>query len=544
MPSARILTKECTLVALVTLVFYLLVLSRGYAGDGVRYLPELSGPRPEFGMNLHVMFPALFWGVAEIGRKVGLTEVLGHQFQRPGLVVLCQSLSAALAALGVAAFHLWQRTAGGRVKPALLFCGVLALSNAYALHATDMTEPIAAVPWVLGAAALLRFYPGSLMPAAIAGALVGVGATFYLAALFGCALLGSVAVERYLTTGSWRRALGVATAIGGAAISTYVLLFVSLSWVLRPETPLVGVVASTVQFPTDHGLYGSIDPRHLVGAAFGFANGWAPLAAFEGAARLLESKPAVLAYNVGITFASVVFGLGLIATLVRHRAQILGRNSAGDVVGSLVWLTAVFLLAATWSPTYEKIWLFGVLATVCLVSTMFDRSEVRSRREWWPVCVMVSLAFCSLTMGILPRRFGANRDLEGAAMLAARVLPSDLLICPGWDPTSMYYKTLNDPPRQCWAIVDNAVGAELDAKHVSDSLTAAITRAIEERRSVYFIGLLDLSEKDWEPFYERRLQMPFGLLSPYRAEAQLAFEIPGAGGATRPVFRYCGASGC
>src|SRR5262249_38490424 len=157
----------------------------------------------------------------------------------------------------------------------------------------------------------------------------------------------------------------------------------------------------------------------------------------------------------------------------------------------------------------EKLWLFGVLATLCLASTMFNRSEPDSTARWWPVWTLVVLVFCSLTMGILVRRFGTNRDLDGAAALVARVSSSDLLVCPGWDPTTVYYKALSNPPRQCWSIVDNAIAAGLDDSQVSASLTAAITRALGERRRVYFVGLLDMGEEAWQPFYERRLKMSF-----------------------------------
>ena len=223
---------ESALLAGLTAGFYLLVLSRQYAGDGVRYLPELLDARPELGMNKHVMFPALFWGVAKIARSVGLLSALGASFARPPLLVICQGLNALLGAVGVATLYLWQRAAGGSRKIAFLLSGVLALSNAYALHATDMTEPIAAIPWVLGAAALVRLDPDRRFRLFLGGALVGIAATFYVSALLGCALLGSAAVRRLQETRSLARALSAALQILAAACVSYLLMFVLLSWSL------------------------------------------------------------------------------------------------------------------------------------------------------------------------------------------------------------------------------------------------------------------------------------------------------------------------
>jgi hypothetical protein len=541
----KALLFECALIWLATFSFYLLVLSRQYAGDGVRYIPELSVRHPEFGMNKHVMFPALFWALADFGRRSGLLALFANQFERPGLLVLCQGLNAYLGALGIALLYLWQRVRGGRRQLSLVLCGVVALSNAYAMHATDMTEPIAAVPWVLAGATVAHLYPDRFRGVLIGGALVGLGATFYIAALLGCALVGSVAVTRFERTRSLVGALGVAGAIGGTAIASYLVSFVILSWFLRPETALPGVLASTVQFSTDQGLYGSLNPKHLAGAVFGFANAWAPLASFEGGSRIWRARPADVAYNLFITLLAVAAAMGLVLRLVRKRAETFRLHSAGDVIGASVWLAAIFLLTATWSPTYEKLWLFGAIATACLAAAIFGRSApLEPRSQLWPVALLAVLALLSLAKGIVPRRFGSNGDLEGAAKLATRVTGSDLLVCPGWDPTSVYYKTLSNPPRECWAIVDTAIAEGLNGQAVSASLSAAIAQTLKNGQRVFFVGLLDLGEQDWRPFYEQRLKMPFALLSPYRRRAELAFRLPSSTGTDQPVFRYCGETGC
>jgi hypothetical protein len=542
--ASREVLTDCALLVLLTASFYLLVLSRQYSGDGVRYLPDLAQASPELGMNKHVMFPGLFWAAVNAGRWSGLPLVLGGTFERPGVLALCQSVNALLGALGVLGLYLWQRAAGGQRRTALLLSLILALSNAYALHATDMTEPIAAVPWLLGGAAFFRRYPTSL-GAVLAGGFVGVAASFYIAAFLGCALLGSEAIARYQRTHSWASALRVAIEIVGAAVGSYLVVFIILSSVLTQEAHLGQVLRSTLHFTTDQGLFGSLNPKHLVGAVFGFANAWVPLADFEGVSRLFRTSTTQLLYNLAIVSSAIAVVLGLAARLWRMRRQLVRENLVGDALGSLTWLTAVFALAAFWGPTYEKLWLFGAIATLCLVSAIFDRPAISvGSRERWPIVLLAGLAVASLAAGILPRRFGQNRDLQGAATLATRLSESDLLVCPGWDPTSVYYKTLSDPHRKCWAIVDNAIAAKFDATTVDTALSNEISDALQSHRRVFFLGLLDAKAVEWKPFYEERLRLPFVLLRKYRDHSNPAFVVPSAKGGDQAVFRYCGDAGC
>ena len=196
-----------------------------------------------------------------------------------------------------------------------------------------------------------------------------------------------------------------------------------------------------VRFSTDEGLFGSLTPRHFAGATLGFANAWAPLVSFEGGARFWHAKSTELCYNLFVVALSGSVGMGLILRLLRRRTSILRSQSAGDAVGSLVWLVAVFGLAAVWSPTYEKLWLFGSAATLCLVSTLFDRTPGPTlRREWWPVGSLAALVVCSFVVGLLPRRFEVNRDILAAELLTKRLSASDLIVCPGWDLTSVYFR--------------------------------------------------------------------------------------------------------
>jgi hypothetical protein len=521
------------------------MLSRQYVGDGVRYLPELTLPRPPFGMSKHVMFPALFWAITEVTGRVGLNSVLGHSFERPALLVICQSLNAFLGSLGVVGLYVWHRAAGGRRYVAFALSALLAFSNAYVLHATDMTEPIAAVPWLLGAAVLVQLYPERRVPVLIAGVLVGVAATFYIAAFLGCALVCGVAVTRYQRSRNGLEAILLASAATLAAVATYLLLFSVLSWGLRPEMHFGEALASTIHFSTDEGLYGSLNPKHLVGAVFGFSNAWAPLADFEGVSHLLATKPSVLLYNLVIAGLGVTAGLGLLLRGFRCRSEVLGGAPAADAIGSVIWLLAVFALAAFWSPTYEKLWLFGAIATLCFVSAVFDRpSTMASRWSWWPVALLAVLVACSLGRGIVPRRFEQNQELETAGTLVARLAETDLLVCPGWDQTSMYFKALSTPPRKCWSVVDNAIAAKFNATVFASELSVEVRSALKQRRQVFFLDLLDRGEGEWRPFYERRLGLPFGLLGEYRSLAIPGFHIPSSQGTSRTVFRYCGDLPC
>src|SRR5262249_9008886 len=156
-----------------------------------------------------------------------------------------------------------------------LGAGVLVgFAHAVLLHTTDMTEPAMATPFAV--ASLLILARGGERPSARwgAGALIGLSTAFYetflSTALPGAFLIFPRAREKTEPAG---RALTWAIQLGATALGTFALLGVSANLVYAPSRGVAEAVRRVVFVPTAAGLFGSgFDPRHLVGAWFGFAH--------------------------------------------------------------------------------------------------------------------------------------------------------------------------------------------------------------------------------------------------------------------------------
>jgi hypothetical protein len=543
--SLERLVLDCVLLFSATLFLNLCMLSRHYVGDGVRYLPLLDLPTPEIGMNKHVLFPAVFWAACRLAKASGLLSCFRDSFNRPAFLVLCQSLSAGFGAAGVTALYVWQRVAGGSRRISMFLAGVLALSNAYILHSTDMTEPIAAVPWLLAGAIVVRKHGGVRSARLLGGALVGIAAAFYISAVLGLALLASGPALRCLKLGRPIAAVVRIFDIGIGAVGSYLLVYITLNHLLQPSLSIFAIVSGSVKMSTDEGLFGSIDPRHLIGAVFGFANAWAPLRNYEGVSHILSTSWGTVAYNMTIGVVGGIVAVFLIIGGLRRYNELANAVDRYDLLGAATWLIFVFALTAFWSPTYEKLWLFGSIATLCVASIVIDRSpKERLRSNRLVFGGLSALAICSFACGVIPRRFGTNEDLVSAEILEQKVSAADFVVCPGWDLTSVYWKTLSRPPRTCWSFVDEAIASHYSPSVFEASLGDAVDRTLGHGGRVLFVGLLDIKPTDWAAFYGSRLKMPYEVLARYRGRAAptLTFESEEAG--LQVVFSYCGDRGC
>src|ERR1700677_335252 len=167
-------------------VVYLVLRSRLYIGDGVRYLPNVLGAAaPPDGGNGHFLWPYVLWLVARSCAAVGVLS-LGPGPSRVGVVGVLQGVNAFAAAAGLVLLYRWLRRVASR-RAALIGVALTGLSNAFLLHATDMTEPIAAVaPMMLGLC-LVDSARDRVWVRFLAGGLIGLGAAFYQIALIAVA---------------------------------------------------------------------------------------------------------------------------------------------------------------------------------------------------------------------------------------------------------------------------------------------------------------------------------------------------------------------
>jgi hypothetical protein len=551
-PHSSSLRRDLLLVFLGAALLFTSLLSRDYIGDGVRWLPPMAAREmPPLGGNNHFLSPVVGWGAWQLAVRTGFSSLLAHLTERPVALVFFQGFNALMAATGLVALFLLLRWSRVSRRGAWLGMALTGLSHAYLLHATDMTEPMASMPWMILGAAVVRRAPESRGARWLGGALIGLGAAFYLTALGICVLVGATVGLRYLRRRQWGRGLVAVTEVGASALASLLAIFVAGRLLLAAPRNLNGHEQSLFEIPTGSGLFGHFDPRHLVGAFFGFANAFAPLRDWLGASRLLESSPGVLAYNLAIValFTAGVVGVGL--HVFRFAPALLRSERVADLVGGLLWAACTYGLASYWSATYEKLWLGGVLGTTVFLCVLFEGGEplerasgepARSWRHWLALAPLALLLLVSLGAGGVSRRVSPNEDMRVATELSQRLQPPDFAVCAGWDMASVYLAKVVTPSFQCWSLVDEMIASELRADAFTERLRARIAQARAERRRVFFLGLLDVSQEEWHHFNGQRLGLPYSVLEPYREQARVVGKLRGKAGAELTLYQLCDAS--
>lgn len=556
--SAPVLRRDLLLLFVGAALIFTSLLSRDYIGDGIRWLEEMTAPGlPAPGENNHFLTPYVGWGAWRLAVATGFSSLLEHLTDRPAALVCFQGLNALFGAAGLVALFLLLRWSGVSRRGCWLGVAITGLSHAYLLHATDMTEPMASVPWMVLGAAVVRRAPESRGARWLGGALAGLGAAFYLTALGVCVLMGSTVGLRYLRRRQWGRGVVAVAEVGLGAVGCLGAILLAGRLLVAVPHDLAGQDHGLVSIPTGSGMFGHFDPRHLVGAFFGFANAFAPLRDWLGAGRLRESPPGVLAYNLALVALCALFVLAVGLRMRRAAPGLLRSDKVADLTGALLWTGCTYVLASYWSATYEKLWIGGVLGTTVFLCILFESEEGRAVeqparssegpwRQWLPLAPLALLLLMSLGAGGVWRRVTINEDLRVATELSHRLQPSDLAICTGWDATSGLLAHVVNPPFECWSIVDEMIATGLRADVFSERLQKRIDEAHAQQRRVFFLGLLDQSEEDWRRFNEARLKLPYSVLDRYRAHAVMTDKLRGKEGRELVLYQLCDvpAPGC
>jgi hypothetical protein len=505
---------------------YLFLRSRFYIGDGVRYLPEvLSATIPTGGGgNSHFLWPYVLLLVCRASAALGILP-LGDGLGRVGLIAFLQGVNAFAGALGLVLVYRWLRGVASR-RAALIAVALTGLSHAFLLHATDMTEPMTAVAPMMAGLCLLGLAPDRTWARLGAGALIGLGGDFYQIALIAVAPAVWLAARPSGSVPLLERLLGLVRPgieIGGASVAVYAGVIAGVRFALTPGAHLTGELASVRSVATAGGLVGSFAPKHFAAWIFGFANSFDPIPPAEGLGRLFHEPPRDVGITLMIVALATAFLAGLVLRLVRSRKTLEERGLWPEIQAAAGWFSLVVFLVCAWSVLYEKFWLFALLPLSMVVALAIDpqgeepaaagdSNDPRRLMFLVPAAVLVVL---NITTAAIPRRFAVNPYMRDVGLLADRLRTGDLLVCPGWDPLSVYLRTFFEHSAENFSITDETIaGSEL-----ANSLGARVAATMARDRRVYFLGLVDLSQDEWDLFYGSRLHLPFELLNPYRKGA-------------------------
>lgn len=519
-------------ILLLTSLAYVMLLSRQYIGDGIRWLPSVTSPDlPHSGGTNHLLFPYLFWLIYHGTKIIGVSNPP---------VLLLQSANAVFGAIGLSLLYLFLRASQIRRQAAIVGVILVGTSQAYLLHATDMTEPMPSVMPMLGGLLLVRLRWRSSPARCIGAACIGLAGAVYQTALFALVPASMIA-----GAGQWqesvsirqqlRRICGAMLQIISTGAAVFAVLVVLVT-VWSPSAETGSGVSAVIALPGS-GVHGRLDPRQLVGGMFGFANALAPLRDWAGASRLFSAGLFSAVYNLGLLSLALGFGLLLAFCLFAQRKAIARQRLWGDILGASCWLALVYLVASYWAGTYEKLWIGGVLAISILVAHALEGYNVgsgipRRTRDNALLAVQKALvglvavfAVLSLITGAVPRRLDTNYDLVAAQRITQLASAQDLLVCSGWENPCMYPSLLLSSPTPVFVLAGEAIAAGFSAEEVSRRLQAAIVQTTARGGRVLFIGTLDMSRAEWSPWLGQRFRLPYDLLAPYRSRALVLERI-------------------
>ncbi len=521
--------RDCLVIFAVAATFYLAFRSSMYIGDGLRWLPTIlddSFPH-EGGGTRHFYFPFYAWTVHRLATLLGFTP--GDGPTQGDVIALMQASNALLAATTVTLVYAWLRTAVSR-RAAFFGIAFTALSNAFTLHATDMTEPIVGtVPSMLGIFLLAR--RPEHRPTRIAAAmLIGVATAFYL--------LSCVAV----LPGAWlvlRRGLGASAATKSKlretilflAVSglTYLALIVAFELTHRADAGAAAAVKQGFFFHL-HGMYGRFHPKYLLGSIIGFASALCLIPPHEGMSRLHHQPPATIAAVLAVTTLFLGFVAALSLEYRRSRSRLKESGLHIDLVAALLWILGIYALAVYFLSGYEKIWIFampalGMVAAIAAESVL--TGEATSRRVRFASFAVpgIVLLAANVAFGVIPRRIANNQDLAAALDLSRRVGPNDLLVCAGWDPPSVHLLLTLKRPIRCFSLTRESIHADRQQAVVTGALAERVRRARALDAHVYFFGLLDIPRDRWALFFEKDLLLSYEALAPYRDKTRVAGDV-------------------
>jgi hypothetical protein len=234
----------------------------------------------------------------------------------------------------------------------------------------------------------------------------------------------------------------------------------------------------------------------------GLREGWISLSPFEKAYFL---------------FHTIVWLLAFVAIIVRRPILPRTRFHLAVILLVLAGLFIPFYLL----PYYSKLWLLPLSGIGLLVGLIIEG------RRWMTVGVYVALAW--MLARNVPTTYillhSADNPMQRTARhLEASLSSEDLLICDGWDASSLYLVRNPTQPRfkNIFASRDPSV------------LRAVINERLDAGGKVFFYGLLELTEAEWNEHDvgKRQVGVPYPDIQTYSDGAELVWKgedhgIPG-----------------
>jgi hypothetical protein len=408
-------------------------------------------------------------------------------------------------------------------------------SNAFFSHATNSAEPMVGLWWsflATGAIALalktkqrwLLFASGALFALAMATyqsvvLLSPAAAALCLTWPLTKDTPADIQKNIRMNTGAlWRASL---TALGGMVGVT---LIYGLAYYYSGIHHIGAMIGRFFTLDGGNDIYGGITISKFATLPLGLANSIAPvLKDFTGikAFFLQRGLDYQLVGVFSLMFVTSAFVALALYLALSARIHFMATDKA-TLLALMTGLVVTLSVLAYWSAFYDKLWLqpaacIFLLCGFGLRTGITDKVTFQRYLRTAGIVLIVIEATLTLTFKGIPDHFSETAYLSEAKEVAELVREQDMVVC-DWDGLSTTYSTVfrNGKSIQLPALTSESGPGEALKKIQQD-----ILQTQKEGGQVYFLNVLDISEKSWNGFLGGRLGLDYYKFDDYRKNTEI-----------------------
>lgn len=531
--TLRKLFAQPTLIFCVSAVLFAALRSTdlGSVDGNYRCFEVWSRQSVFFHGNNHVLYPVnvLIW--THLLAMLGVATKTPLQFFS---AVELMNVLAGAASLFFFYMLLFETTASTLIST--LGTCALGLSNAFISQAVAGNEPMVGLCWAL--AAMWLSVRGSVVDSTWRLLLAGLLFALSMATYQSMVLLAPAAlvVAYYIRK---EKRIARLTALCFSGLICTAILYGLIYWAEGNDR----VPSMLTQFLRHDDAQGYLVASlgKLLAVPLGLTDGFAGLLHylyFNGLSGVVKGgAPRLLELGLLPLLFCCVLGLWLYINAA-HWRFLEPRERLGLTAAAIAFAFVMFP-ALVWDPVYDKLLIEPVGCLIFAVAVGLGASRHLGRHIAVPR--IAAMACIASVVASLPWVLRCHREgtpeLPEIRRFASIVGPSDLVVG-DWDPistlySSIYVDPLPDPAHRrdsAWAenprFFSFTTEANLEGPKAVRSLEAAVSRAQVGGGHVYFVNILDVPERTWQPTMGRRFHVPYEDLAFYRNDSRVIEKLP------------------
>ena len=496
-------------------IYYILCRSNNFFEvDGPhRVFDVYNAKEPFLHPNSHLLFPINFLIWNDL-----LTLVIGPAGD---LIEYCrrsQCLNSVCMGIAVANLFLCSTKITTSIWVPLFISFCFGSASAVMLHGTNCSEPVIGFTASTVAISLLlkKKSPGiiDLVLCMFAGIMLALAMANYQTMVFvgpGCLALALFGWRENKVSIFPNRAI---LFLMGCVFGT--ILFFLVPYWLDGTGGLGACIARFFQNPGEGHVWGGVSIRKVINAYPGFLSNQFLFPEWSGIREFIRRKPD---YGTIIWVAITVAASVPVIGVVLRKSFRLAKGKTPEAIQIFGMMVTPLLFLCYWDPTYNKMWLQPLWIFWLIASSGIMKSGKIIRLT----IVSIFLPMIFLNMIWLPLRCqGEIKYLADANKLLSQIKHGDQIVAE-WNEVVMFAAGI-DPAREIEFMANRAI---TDPGSVQPRLKEMERSANKNGTKMFFLGILDVDQDQWEEFLGNKVGLPFTVLDEYRARATKVGQIGG-----------------